>query len=119
MTYEYEDKLLDYASHSKTYEEYKAMSQELQEVYNKAKAFDTFLKYKEHVEKYDNSDCNELQNVFNFVMKELKEDKSGIVKRKKEGWDIYIDDSNNIMFISPNEKITETGINEIKKALVI
>ena len=40
MTYEYEDKLLDYASDSKTYEEYKAMSQELQEVYRKAKAFD-------------------------------------------------------------------------------
>ena len=36
MTYEYEGKLLDYASHSKTYEEYKTMSQELQEVYRKA-----------------------------------------------------------------------------------
>lgn len=40
MAYEYEDKLLDYASGSKTYEEYKAMSQELQEVYRKACAFD-------------------------------------------------------------------------------
>ena len=40
MTYEYESKLLDYASDSKTYEEYKAMSQELQEVYRKAKVFD-------------------------------------------------------------------------------
>ena len=40
MAYEYEGKLLDYASGSKTYEEYKAMSQELQEVYRKAKAFD-------------------------------------------------------------------------------
>lgn len=40
MAYEYEGKLLDYASDSKTYEEYKAMSQELQEVYRKAKAFD-------------------------------------------------------------------------------
>ncbi len=36
MAYEYEGKLLDYASGSKTYEEYKAMSQELQEVYHKA-----------------------------------------------------------------------------------
>ena len=36
MAYEYEGKLLDYASDSKTYEEYKAMSQELQEVYRKA-----------------------------------------------------------------------------------
>ena len=43
MVYEYEDKLLDYASGSKTYEEYKAMSQELQEVYRKAKAFDEIL----------------------------------------------------------------------------
>ena len=44
MTYEYEGKLLDYASHSKTYEEYKTMSQELQEVYRKAKAFDEIKK---------------------------------------------------------------------------
>ena len=40
MAYEYEVKLLDYASDSKTYEEYKAMSQELQEVYHKAKVWD-------------------------------------------------------------------------------
>lgn len=40
MAYEYEDKLLDYASGSKTYEEYKAMTQELKEVYRKACAFD-------------------------------------------------------------------------------
>lgn len=43
MAYEYEGKLLDYASGSKTYEEYKAMSQELQEVYRKAKAMDEIL----------------------------------------------------------------------------
>ena len=48
---------------------------ELQEVYNKAKAFDTFIKYKEHVEKYNNSDCHELERVFEFVMKEYEEDK--------------------------------------------
>ena len=40
MAHVYESKLLDYASDSKTYEEYKAMSQELQEVYRKAKAWD-------------------------------------------------------------------------------
>ncbi|MGS0657069.1 hypothetical protein ACU44U_08480 [Staphylococcus arlettae] len=40
MAYEYEGKLLDYASDSKTYEEYKAMTQELQEIYRKAKAWD-------------------------------------------------------------------------------
>ena len=45
MAYEYESKLLDYASHSKTYEEYKAMSQELQEVYRKAKAFDEIKEF--------------------------------------------------------------------------
>ncbi len=44
MAYEYEGKLLDYASGSKTYEEYKAMTQELQEVYRKAKAFDEIKK---------------------------------------------------------------------------
>ena len=48
---------------------------EIQEVYNKAKSFDTFLKYKEHVEKYNNSDCHELERVFEFVMKEYEEDK--------------------------------------------
>lgn len=36
MAYEYEGKLLDYASGSKTYEEYKVMTQELKEVYHKA-----------------------------------------------------------------------------------
>ena len=49
--------------------------QELKEVYAKAKAFDTFIKYKEHVEKYNNSDCHELERVFEFVMKEYEEDK--------------------------------------------
>lgn len=49
-------------------------NRELQEVYRKAKAFDTFLKYKEHVEKYNNSDCHELERVFEFVMKEYEED---------------------------------------------
>ncbi|MDW4373005.1 hypothetical protein QI094_03365 [Staphylococcus saprophyticus] len=43
MAYEYEGKLLDYASGSKTYEEYKAMTQELQEIYHKAKAWDEIL----------------------------------------------------------------------------
>ena len=50
-------------------------SNELREVYAKAKAFDTFIKYKEHVEKYNNSDCHELERVFEFVMKEYEEDK--------------------------------------------
>ncbi|OEK54308.1 hypothetical protein ASS95_07160 [Staphylococcus equorum] len=45
MAYEYEGKLLDYVSGSKTYEEYKAMSQELQEVYRKAKAFDKIVEF--------------------------------------------------------------------------
>ncbi|MDW4263547.1 hypothetical protein QI085_10820 [Staphylococcus saprophyticus] len=45
MAYEYEDILLDYASDSKTYEEYKGISQELQEVYRKAKAFDELLRH--------------------------------------------------------------------------
>lgn len=50
-------------------------NRELQEVYRKAKAFDTFLQYKKHVEKYNNSDCHELERVFEFVMKEYEEDK--------------------------------------------
>ena len=54
MAYEYESKLLDYASDSKTYEEYKAMSQELKEVYRKAKAFDEILNITQlqHEEEY-------------------------------------------------------------------
>lgn len=40
----------------------------------KAKAFDTFIKYKEHVEKYDNSDCHELERVFKFAMREYEKD---------------------------------------------
>ncbi|MEB6799941.1 hypothetical protein [Staphylococcus saprophyticus] len=52
MAYEYEGKLLDYASGSKTYEEYKTMSQELQEVYRKAKAFDEVLElHSQHIDK--------------------------------------------------------------------
>ena len=48
------------------------MLKELQEVYRKAKAFETFIKYKQHVEKYNNSDCHELERVFEFVMKEYE-----------------------------------------------
>ena len=52
MAYEYEGKLLDYASDSKTYEEYKAMSQELQEVYRKAKTFDEITKLEKQTSLY-------------------------------------------------------------------
>lgn len=57
-----------------TIEKAESIINEIEEVYSKAKAFDTFLKYKEHVEKYDNSDCHELEQVFEFVMKEYEED---------------------------------------------
>lgn len=52
MAYEYEGKLLDYASGSKTYEEYKAMTQELKEVYHKAKAFDAIVDIEDDFVKY-------------------------------------------------------------------
>ena len=75
MVYENETKnLISKLSGVWVESEKKEILKELQEVYRKAKAFDTFLKYKERVEKYDNSDCNELQNVFNFVMKEYEEE---------------------------------------------
>ena len=51
------------------------MLKELGEVYKKAKAFDTFIKYKQHVEKYNNSDCHELERVFQGVMEEYGEEK--------------------------------------------
>lgn len=46
----------------------------INEMERKSNAFDTFLKYKKHVEKYDNSDCHELEQVFKFAMKEYEED---------------------------------------------
>ena len=49
------------------------MLKELEGVYRKAEAFDTFTKYKKHVEKYNNSDCHELEQVFEIVMKEYEE----------------------------------------------
>ena len=52
MAYEYKSKLLDYASDSKTYEEYKAISQELQEVYRKAKEFDEIKKLEKETRLY-------------------------------------------------------------------
>ncbi|QPS98525.1 hypothetical protein I6G41_08365 [Staphylococcus equorum] len=48
---------------------------EIDEIYTKAKAFDTFLKYNQHVEKNNNSDCHELERVFQGVIKEYEEDK--------------------------------------------
>lgn len=47
---------------------------ELEEVYKKAKAFDTLLSYNQHVKKYNNSDCHELEQVFQDVIKEYRED---------------------------------------------
>lgn len=77
MAYEYEDKINEaFFTASRDGRNVNGeLLAELQEVYNKAKAFDTFLKYKEHVEKYNNSDCHELERVFEFVMKEYEEDK--------------------------------------------
>ena len=77
MAYEYEDKINEaFFTASRDGRNVNGeLLAELQEVYNKAKAFDTFLKYKEHVEKYNNSDCHELEQVFEFVMKEYEEDK--------------------------------------------
>ena len=77
MAYEYEDKINEaFFTASRDGRNVNGeLLAELQEVYNKAKAFDTFIKYKEHVEKYNNSDCHELERVFEFVMKEYEEDK--------------------------------------------
>ena len=77
MAYEYEETIkeeLEFTDLDNT-DNQDEMLKELKEVYRKAKAFDTFLKYKEHVEKYNNSDCYELERVFEFVMKEYEEDK--------------------------------------------
>ena len=75
MAYEYEDKINEaFFTASRDGRNVNGeLLAELQEVYNKAKAFDTFIKYKEHVEKYNNSDCHELKRVFQRVMKEYME----------------------------------------------
>lgn len=46
---------------------------ELEEVYKKAKSFDTLLSYNQHVKKYNNSDCHELEKIFQDVMEEYEE----------------------------------------------
>lgn len=43
---------------------------EIQEVYKKARAFDTFIKYKQHVKKYGKQGGNELEKIFESVLEE-------------------------------------------------
>ena len=75
MAYKYEDKINEafFTASRDGRNVNRELLAELQEVYNKAKAFNTFIKYKQHVEKYNNSDCHELERVFEFVMKEYME----------------------------------------------
>lgn len=76
MAYKYEDEIkeeLEFTDLDNT-DNQNEMLEELGEVYKKAKALDTFIKYKQHVEKYNNSDCHELERVFERVMKEYEED---------------------------------------------
>ncbi|NHC98367.1 hypothetical protein [Staphylococcus aureus] len=75
MAYEYEGKLLDYASGSKTYEEYKAMTQELQEVYRKAKAFDEILNIEDNYNK---------EKGFSPCVEEYTEDVENIISKFTE-----------------------------------
>ena len=78
MAYEYEDEVLSELTQIAINERdngYFKIAQEVEEVYSKAKAFDTFIKYKQHVEKYNNSDCHELERVFQGVMEEYGEEK--------------------------------------------
>lgn len=80
MAYEYESRLknrlldLEFDTWEET-AQFEREYRELERAYRKAKAFDTFLKYKQHVEKNNNSDCHELERVFESVMKEYEEDK--------------------------------------------
>lgn len=76
MAYKYEDEVLSELTQIAINERdngYFKIAQEVEEVYRKAKAFETFIKYKQHVEKYNNSDCYELERVFERVMKEYEE----------------------------------------------
>ena len=75
MAYKYEDKINEafFTASRDGRNVNRELLAELQEVYNKAKAFNTFIKYKQHVEKFNNSDCHELERVFQRVMKEYME----------------------------------------------
>lgn len=76
MAYKYEDEIkeeLEFTDLDNT-DNQSEMLKELGEVYKKAKAFDTLLSYNQHVKKYNNSDCHELERVFQDVIKEYKED---------------------------------------------
>lgn len=59
-------------------EEYKNQNIKLNEYINeqekKSKAFDTFIKYKQHVDKYGKQGGNELEKVFESVMREYMEE---------------------------------------------
>lgn len=77
MAYRYEDEVLSELTQIAINERdngYFKIAREVEEVYRKAKAFDTLLSYNQHVEKYNNSDCHELEQVFQDVIKEYKED---------------------------------------------
>lgn len=53
--------------------ENKYTNEEIKILERKAKAFEIFIKYKQHVEKYNNSDCHELELVLESAMKEYEE----------------------------------------------
>lgn len=77
MAYRYEDEVLSELTQIAINERdngYFKIAREVEEVYRKAKAFDTLLSYNQHVKKYNNSDCHELEQVFQDVIKEYKED---------------------------------------------
>lgn len=76
MAYKYEDEIkeeLEFTDLDNT-DNQNEMLKELEEVYKKARAFETFIKYNQHVKKYNNSDCHELERVFQGVMEEYEED---------------------------------------------
>ena len=85
MAYEYESKLLDYASDSKTYEEYKAMSQELQEVYRKAKAFDEIKEFIIRKLKEEEKEASRtLLSDYDFGLYQAYENVDDIIQEYKE-----------------------------------
>ncbi|WP_426443906.1 hypothetical protein [Staphylococcus xylosus] len=71
MAYEYEDELLDRANGSNTYEEYKAMSQEIQEVYRKAKAFNELVELYPQKEEIPS---DEFFDLMGYIIKERADD---------------------------------------------
>lgn len=75
MVNKFDELLEQFGSNTETLNDTVLIDKEyLEEVKRKARFFDTFIKYKQHINAYGNQGGNELEKVFKDVMKEYEED---------------------------------------------